>query len=364
MLRHTFASIDLAAYRNNVRAARRMAGPGVKLLAVVKADAYGHGAVPVAKAAEAAGADWLGVAIAEEGIDLRAAGITLPILIFGPVNAEGARAAAENRLTMAVFTPSHILATRNAAEAAGRPVDVHIKIDTGMNRVGVRTEEELRLVLDAISQSKALSLTGAFTHFADGGNPDTAFTDDQLFRFKRMLSLLPLHLLVHASASTMLPRREARFNMARPGIALYGYPPVPYSEGMLPVLSWEAEITHVKEIAPGEAVGYGVTYHAHSPRKIATLAVGYGDGYSRGLSNRGQVLAGGRRCPIVGRVCMDQMMVDVTEVPQVRPGDSAVLIGRQGEGSILADELAGLLGTIPYEVLLAISQRVPRVYKG
>jgi alanine racemase len=362
MYRRTFARVNLAAYKANVRAAKRLAGPGIKLMAVVKADAYGHGLVPIAGAAQVAGADWLGVALAEEGEALRMAGIWLPILILGPVNEVGAAAAVKNNLTMTVFTPAQVMMARQAAQAADQPALVHVKIDTGMNRIGIKTQTALAEVLQTIKADHYVELTGAFTHFADGDNPDTAFTDTQLSRFQQMLTMLPRDILVHAAASSMLPRADARFNMVRPGIALYGCPPVPYGEEMLPVMSWKAEITHVKEIGPGEAVGYGVTFHAEKPMRLATLAVGYGDGYPRCLSNRAQVLVGGRRCAVVGRVCMDQMMVDVTEAMEAAPGGHAVLLGSQGDQSILADELAGLAGTISYEVLLGISPRVPRIY--
>ncbi len=362
MYRHTFAQVNLANYKANVKTAMRLAGLGVKLLAVVKADAYGHGLVPIARAAQDAGAAYLGVALAEEGEALREAGIDLPILILGPVNEAGTLAAVKHGLTMTVFRPDQVKMAQQAAVRTGRPALVHVKIDTGMNRIGLKTEQALRDLLETIRGSQGLELTGAFTHFADGDNPDTAFTEGQLSRFTQMIALLPPGLLVHGAASSMLPREGARFNMVRPGIALYGYPSVPYGEAMLPVMSWEAEITYVKDIAAGEAVGYGVTYYAQEPIRLATLAVGYGDGYPRCLSNKGQVLVGGRRCPVVGRVCMDQMMVDVTGVPEVAPGDQATLLGSQGENSVLADELADLAGTIPYEVLLGISPRVPRIY--
>lgn len=362
MYRRTFARVDLAAYQENIKRLRHMIGENTKLLAVVKADAYGHGLVPVARAAEKAGADWLGVAIAEEGETLREAGVRLPVLILGPVNERGARAAVKAGLTMAVFTPDHILAARQAAEDTGLEALVHVKLDTGMNRIGVKTAEELAHLLELIGRARAVRLTGAFTHFADGGNPDQGFTNGQLERFQTFLPLLPPDILIHAAASSVLPRPEARFQMVRAGIALYGYPPVPYSEKLQPVLTWEAEITHIKDIAAGEAVGYGVTFHARQPMRVATIAAGYGDGYSRSLSGKAQVLVNGRRCPVLGRLCMDQMMADVSQAGPVRVGDSAVLLGSQGEESLLADELAELSGTIPYEVLLAISPRVPRLY--
>lgn len=362
MYRRTFARVDLGAYAANVGVVRRMMGSDVKLLAVVKANAYGHGLLPVARAAEKAGADWLGVAIAEEGEALREAGIRLPILVLAPVNGPGALAAVRCGLTLSVFTPAHIRDLQSAANATGREASAHIKLDTGMNRVGVKTEQELSALLEAANSARGVKITGAFTHFADGGNPDTRFNDGQLARFGEFTSLLPPGLLIHAAASATLPRPDARFGMVRAGISLYGYASVPYSERMHPVLTWEAEISHVKDIAAGEAVGYGITYRARGPVRVATISAGYGDGYSRSLSDKGQVLVNGRRCPIIGRLCMDQMMADVSGVGPVGVGDSAVLLGKQGEEHILADEIAGWMGTISYEVLLAISQRVPRIY--
>ena len=362
MYRRTFARVDLAACQENVKAVKRMLGSECKLLAVVKADAYGHGQTHIARAAEQAGADWLGVALAEEGEILRGAGVQLPILILGPVNEAGMRVAVSHQLTLTVFTKAQVDMAQQAAVACGKTAEVHIKLDTGMNRIGVKSAEELQDLLAALEKAPDVRLTGCFTHFADGGNPDTSFTDSQLQRFREMLPLLPEGCLTHAAASSALMRLDARFQMVRIGIALYGYPMGSYSEVVRPILQWEAEITHIKTVAPGEAVGYGVTYRADRPLQVATIAAGYGDGFSRRLSNLGQVLVGGKRCPIIGRMCMDQCMVDVTGAGPVQVGDSAVLLGRQGEAQLLADEIAGWLGTIPYEVLLCISPRVPRVY--
>ena len=362
MYRRTFARVDLKAYNANVKVLRRMLGPHTQLLAVVKADAYGHGLVRVARAAEEAGADWLGVALTEEGEALRQAGIRLPILVLGPVNEAGVVGAVRLGLTLSVFTPAHLRAAQLAAEETGREAQVHLKLDTGMNRVGVKTEAELMALLEAAGHARDVRITGAFTHFADGSNPDTRFTDEQLACFSALTALLPPGLLIHSAASATLTRPDARFDMVRAGIALYGCPSVPYAEEMLPVLSWQAEITHVKEIAAGEAVGYGAVYRAPGPMRVATIAAGYGDGYSRSLSGKGQVLINGRRCPIIGRLCMDQFMADVSLAGPVGVGDRAILLGTSGEERITADEIAGWMGTISYEVLLAISARVPRVY--
>lgn len=362
-MRQTFARVNLAAYRKNLRAIRAGIGQGSRLMAVVKADAYGHGLVPVAEAAQEEKADFLGVALAEEGIALREAGIRLPVLVLAGLSQDSAASAIEHDLTLTVHTKEHVRAAQTAAKSLGKRADVHIKIDTGMNRIGVKTDDELRQVLSGIEEADAVRLCGAFTHFASADRLDSDMTDRQLERFEIMRALLPKGLLLHASGSSaLLTRPDARFQMVRAGISTYGYSPVPSPVNLEPVLSWYAEITHVKEIAPGETVSYGATMTALEATRVATLAVGYGDGYNRLLSNKAAVLVNGARCPVLGRVCMDQVMVDVTRAGQVLAGSQAVLLGRDGEEFIGADELAGLIGTISYEVLLSISKRVPRVY--
>ena len=362
-LRQTLIHVSPDNFRHNVRMLKRMLAPLVKLMAVVKADAYGHGLIPMALAAQQAGADYLGVAIAEEGVELRQAGIRLPILVFGALNQEGMLAAASNDLTVTVFAPSDIMKAQRASVKAGRILEMHIKIDTGMARIGLRTTEELQDVLTASEACPQLRLTGVYTHFADSQNPDQGYTQLQLDRFNNMLQILPSGLLVHAAASAALLRRpDAHFDMVRSGIALYGYPPVSKNPGFKPCLEFSAEVTHVKQIGAGESVSYGCTYHAKRPTTVATIAAGYADGYARALSNKGRVLIRGHSCPVIGRICMDQMMADATGVPGVQTGDKAMLIGAQGDDFIGADELAEAIDTISYEILLLPGQRVPRVY--
>ncbi len=363
ILRQTLIHVSIGNFRHNIRLLKKMLAPRVRLMAVVKADAYGHGLIPMACAAQQASADYLGVAIAEEGVELRQAGIRLPILIFGALNQEGMLAAALHSLTVTVFTPSDILKAQQASVKAGRVLEMHIKIDTGMARIGLRTPDELRDVLMAAQACPQLRLTGVYTHFADSQNPDQAYTQLQLDRFNNMLQLLPSGLLVHAAASAALFRRpDAHFDMVRSGIALYGYPPVNNNPGFRPCLEFSAEVTHIKQIEAGESVSYGCTYHARRPTTVATIAAGYADGYARALSNKGRVLIRGRSCPVIGRTCMDQMMVDATGVPGIQTGDKAVLIGAQGDDFIGADELAEAIDTISYEILLLPGQRVPKVY--
>lgn len=363
-MRQTYARISLDNYQKNILAVRSLLGSGVRLMAVVKADAYGHGQEKIAGAAEQAGADWLGVAMAEEGIALRKAGVNLPILIFTGLNEQDTLSALEHRLTLCAYTPDHLRYIRAAADRIGHAAEVHIKLDTGMNRIGARDETDLGALLDIIGKSPGIHLTGAFTHFACADDPNPAFTNRQLARFHQLTRLLPQGILLHtAGTSALLTRPDTHFDMVRAGIALYGYAPVKTSLKLLPVMSWAAEISHVKLIAKGDSVSYGATFTADRPMRVATVSVGYGDGFSRLLSNRGSVLINGCRCRVLGRICMDQIMADVTEAGGVKPGDEAVLIGEQGNERISAEEVAAQMGTISYEVLLNISKRVPRRYE-
>lgn len=333
-------------------------------MAVVKADAYGHGLRKMAERAEKEGVDYLAVALMEEGVALRKAGIALPILVLAGLSAESTDTAVEAGLTLTVHTKDHMRFAQDAALRHNKTALAHIKLDTGMNRIGVKSGEELRELLLTQKELKNVRLTGAFTHFAcaDEASPD--FTLDQLKRFKDFSKELPEGLILHAGASSALLRfPEARLDMVRAGIALYGYPPVSTTLDLKPVLSWYAEITHVKTARAGEHVSYGATVRLQRETRIATLAVGYGDGYNRGLSNKASVLINGTRCPVLGRVCMDQIMADITEAGDVKAGNTAVLLGRSGNEKIDAQDISDILNTIPYEVLLSLSSRVPRIYQ-
>lgn len=362
-LRKTCALVDLDAYKDNLRAIRSHLKPGCKLMAVVKADAYGHGLVPIAKAAQEAKADWLGVALVEEGIVLREAGITLPILVLSGQGLEATCEAVRHGLVLTAFTPRHVQDAQLCVRRLGVDARVHIKLDTGMNRIGVKTDEALSELLSMLTDMPKVKLTGAYTHFASADNLQSDMTDRQLRRFHELIARLPQDILLHTSGSSALLKREdAQYGMARAGIATYGYSPVKTDVPLKMVMKWLAEITHVKYVESGETISYGATFVASKPMRVATLAVGYGDGYARLLSGKAQVLVHGKRCDVLGRVCMDQMMVDVSEVEDVQPGQQAVLLGSDGAECVTADELANLLGTISYEVLLSISARVPRVY--
>ena len=365
--RGTNIRVDLEAIGHNARALRASIGDTPHMMAVVKANAYGHGLVPVAEAALRNGADWLGVAIPEEGEALREAGITAPILVLGAVNEKGAWASVENDLTQAVFDRERVQYLEDAGRALGKTAKAHLKCDTGMGRIGVRTKEELKAVLAAIKAAPHVQLTGAFTHMADADGEDADYTLRQIAAFERMRQLLPEGIICHAAASAAAVRYpQARFDMVRQGIALYGCPTVEGMPDLIPALSWHTEIAYVKSVPAGACVSYGCVFRAERETRVATLPVGYGDGYHRALSGKAQVLIGGKRCPVIGRVCMDQIMVDVSDLT---PGDCqigapVVLLGRQGEDEIPAEELAGWAGTISYEMLLAATARVPILYGG
>lgn len=367
MQRYHFCEIDLAAIRHNVGVMKSHIAGGARFLAVVKADAYGHGAVPVAKAALEAGADMLAVAIPEEGIELREAGIAAPILVLGGIEESAAEAVVQNDLTQVVFDERRIRALAQAGQKLGRCAEVHLKLDTGMNRIGVRTAEEAQALTRLIDSLPGVALTGCFTHMATADEPDPTGTLRQIERFEALCKAVkaahPGEIICHgANTASIFRYPQLHADMVRGGLALYGYPPVPEATGLQPAMRWVTRGIYVKTIAPGDRVSYGGTFVATRPTVVMTLPVGYADGYRRGISGKGCVLVRGRRAPILGRVCMDQMMVDVTDIPGAREGDEAVLLGRQGDEQIDAEEMAAWLDTISYEVLCSPSKRVPRVY--
>ena len=354
--------IDLHQIRENTRLLRGCVPATAGLLAVVKADAYGHGAAQTARAALEAGASWLAVACVEEGVELREAGIGAPILVLGGSGPRAMEAAARHAITLALYTPQQAAEAGKAAEAAGRPLDVHVKLDTGMGRIGARTAEEVVALREALARQPRVRLTGVFTHFADADGESLDFTREQLRRFEALSALLPEGILRHCANSASIHRLmpEAAFDLVRMGISLYGYPPVPTDLPLKPCMRWEAEVTHVKEIQPGDAVSYGCTFRAERPTRVATVACGYGDGYHRAATGRAEVLIRGHRAPVIGRICMDQMMADVTGFEDIAPGDTAVLLGTDGAETITAEDIARWSGTISYEILLAATGRVHR----
>ena len=366
--RPTWAEIDLRAIRHNVRALRAHAG-GRPLLAAVKADGYGHGLVESAHAAVAGGATWLGVATVEEGLVLRGAAITARILVFTEPPADAIPAMLDGQLTPGVYSPAfarHLDAA--AQQRGGGPAAVHCKLDTGMRRVGVpetQWEEMLRFVRDA----QGLRLEGLWSHLAIADEPDHPFTGRQLEAFERGLALATsLGIepdLVHlANSAGVLFHPDTHFDLVRAGIAVYGLSPsvtAPTPLDLRPALSWRTRVGLVKQLAPGEAVSYGLRFSAEASTVIASLPAGYADGVRRNLSNVGQMVAAGQRVPIAGNVCMDQTLLDVGSLP-VAVGDEVCLIGCQGDAQVTADDWAAWLGTINYEITCGIGSRVPRVY--
>ena len=369
MYRDNVCEIDLEAIRHNVRVMRACLAPGVRFLAVVKANAYGHGAVQVARAALEAGADMLAVAIPEEGAALREAGIDAPILVLGGIDERAADGVARWGLTQTVFDEARIRALSAAGERCGRPVKLHLKLDTGMNRIGVREPAEAAALAQLIDSLPGVELDGCFTHMATADEDDREGTLRQIGRFEALCAAVaavhPGKITRHAANTASIFRYpQAHADMVRGGIALYGYPPVPEAKGLRPAMRWVTRAVFVKTIAPGERVSYGGLFTAQRETRVMTVPVGYADGYRRGLSCRGCVLVRGRRAPILGRVCMDQIMVDVTDIPGAQAGDEVVLLGAQGNDCIDAQEMADWLGTIRYEVLCSPSARVPRVWLG
>ncbi|MGZ6069649.1 MAG: alanine racemase [Myxococcaceae bacterium] len=373
-IRPTRAEIDLGALTRN-HATLRAAAPEVDVLAVVKADAYGHGAVPVSRALEAAGVRFLGVALVEEGRALREAGVRSDILVLGGAYDGAWEEMLAQRMIPVVFRPEHLTALEAAARALGAPARAHLKIDTGMGRLGV-LPADVPAFLDAARACKRVELDGLCSHFANADLADAALTALQISRFRTALGQLRSagfaprwrHLSNSAGLLALPDARDGlEMNLARPGLGLYGLVPAPWLRPprvLEPVLSWKTGVVHVKSVPVGTPISYGSTWTAPRPSRIATLPVGYADGWSRLLSNRGAVLVRGRRAPIVGRVCMDLCMVDVTDIPEAVVGDEVVLIGRQGTEVQDAHHLAALQGTIAYDVLCAIGARVPRVVTG
>ncbi|HEY6319457.1 MAG TPA: alanine racemase [Acidimicrobiia bacterium] len=369
-VRPTWGEVDLGAVRANTRRLASLADPAA-LLAVVKADGYGHGAVPVARAALEAGASWLGVALVEEGTALRAAGIEAPVLVLSEPPAGAAPVVVDAGLTPVVYTEPGIEALAKAvADRTADPLPVHLKVDTGMHRVGCAPDEAADLVA-AVTARPELRLEGICTHFAVADEPDRPETRAQLDEFCRLVADLERAgtrpPLVHAANSAgLLQFPDARFDLVRVGIALYGVAPgpTPSAVPLDPALSLRARVTYVKSLPAGARVSYGLRYALERPGTVATVPVGYADGVPRNLGLLGgEVLLHGRRYPIAGAVTMDQLMVDVGE-DDVEAGDEVVLLGTQDGEAITAEEWADRLGIIAYEVVTGIGPRVPRRYVG
>jgi alanine racemase len=362
--RPTVAHIDLSALRHNFRLARQCIGNEIGLLGVVKANAYGHGAVPVSKVLEGEGAISLAVATPGEGMELRAGGIKLPILILGGPFAANGEVLVENKLTPILYNEEQVKFLNSTLK---QNLEVQLKVDTGMTRLGV-LPQELPAMLKAIAGAKRLQLTGILTHLAQADTGFAGATAEQFKVFQQVEELVKQHApgvkIFHiANSAAILDKKLGPCHWARPGIMLYGANPNPrFEEGkkLKSVMRFETQIVSLKSVPRGTAVSYGGEWVASRPSKIAVLPVGYADGYNRHLSNVGQVLLKGQRVPVAGRVCMDLTMIDVTDVKDVSLGDEVVLWGP----GLLAEEVAQKAGTISYELFCAVSARVPRIYQG
>ena len=369
--RPTWVEIDLNAIANNTRRIKSLVGAQVQVLISLKADAYGHGALKVARTTLRNGASMLGVATLSEATPLRAGGITAPILVFGYLPLWQMREAVRQDITVTLYNSESAQALSRAALALHKTVKVHVKVDTGMGRLGIREEQldDIMALMREIQTLPGLVLEGLYTHFAMADSQDKTHTQLQLERFHHVLHVLSEQglrpPLVHASNSAAtLSLPEARFDMVRPGIAIYGLDPsseIRVPAGFQSALMFKTLVAQVKMVPAGECISYGCTFTTERPTRVAVLPVGYADGFRRSPYNWGYVLIHGQEVPILGRVCMDQCMVDVTDIPQTRMGDEVVLIGRQGNAILTAEQVATRLGTINYEVVAEILARVPRV---
>lgn len=373
--RPNWLEIDPSAIASNTRLFKKLA-PNAQVMAVVKANAYGHGAVAVARAALGAGATWCGVAALNEAIELRNAGITAPALVLGYTPAWLAAEAIAHDISLTLYDAEIARACAEIARALGRRLRVHLKLDTGMGRLGVLPMDVAAFV-EAIAQMPSLKVEGVFTHFSCADS-DEAFTREQLRIFQMALTAAevsrrwPDAILHAANSAAILSFPESHLNLVRAGIALYGLNPFDASSPsgqrwqaeLRPALTWKALVAQVKTLPNGAPVSYGATYRCEGERRIAAVPVGYADGYRRAPRNAGEMLAHGARAPIRGRVCMDQTMIDVTDIPNVKAGDEVVIIGAQGQERITAEDVAARLGTVNYEVTSAILPRVPRMQVG
>lgn len=371
MKRPAWIEIDLAALRNNVRELRRITDPRAGVMAVVKANGYGHGVEEVSRAALESGASWLGVALLQEALALREKGIDAPILVLGYTPAEYAEDVVRNDISQTVTTWDDAVALAAAARRLGKKARIHVKVDTGMGRLGFYPDRNTLEIIYRLAHLPGLDVEGVYTHFAAADEADKAYTEEQFARFQGLLKQLAArHLFIRwrhcANSAAVLDLPYTHLDLVRPGITLYGLYPSPHVRhdlvSLKPVMSLKTRLAFVKEVPEGSKISYGCTYIARRRTRIATIPLGYGDGYSRLLSGKSEVLIKGVRAPVVGRICMDQLMVDVGHIPDVEQGEEVVLMGRQGDDEITADELADRLGTINYEVVCMLSVRLPRIY--
>ncbi|TFJ94219.1 alanine racemase [Lentibacillus salicampi] len=365
----TIAEVDLNAFQENVRTLKGFI-ENSRFMAVIKTNAYGHGVVPVGRAAVRAGADCLGVTMVEEGAQLRASGIDVPIHILSSIMSWQAADAVAYDLTSSVSSLDLTNALSREAVRQEKNHPVHLKIDTGLHRFGIQPEEAIEFCRD-VYDLPGLDWEGIYTHFSSADEGKWVRTEEQFALFMETIAKLNAHgydfPIRHAGASTItIERKDMHLDMVRPGVALFGYPPEHRQENMIslkPVMSLKSRLLHVHELPPNTPVGYGGSYVTSDNEKIAVVPIGHGDGYHRALSNNGEMLVGGRRAPIIGEVSLDQTLIDVTAVPDVRAGDEVVLMGNQEADSISARDVSDWMGSIVDEVLAGLKERVERIYK-
>lgn len=366
-MRPTFAEVNLAHFTANYRAIEAHVAPA-QVMPIIKANAYGHGIVPVARHLTSLGVPYLGVALLEEGLLLREHDVETPVLVLGGSLPEQLPLFLEHDLTITTASVEKLALIDTTARRLGKTARLHLKIDTGMERLGVHYYNANGF-LEAALRCKHCQVEGIFSHFANADAADLTSAREQLARFNNVLRFYenrgvasPLRHIANSGAILQLP--ESHFDFVRAGIMLYGVYPsrdVQPTVAVRPVLSWKSHVVYVKSVRPGHPVSYGSTWQSDREVRIVTIPVGYGDGYFRALSNRSQVIIRGRKYPVVGRVCMDQVLVNVDQ-DSVYPGDEVILLGQSGDVAITANDLADLAGTIGYEVLTNINSRVPRVY--
>jgi alanine racemase len=367
--RPTWAEVDLGAIKYNFGQIKKHLSPDVKMMAVVKANAYGHGIVEVSRTLSSSGVDYLGVATMDEAVKLRQNNIKKPILVLGSILPHEIDPALKYNISLTIGDNALLVELHRRASAKKAKANVHLKVDTGMGRLGVWHDEALRFIR-RILEHKNLFLEGIYTHFSSAGR-DEFFTDYQISSFEKLLGKLEkygVNIPVRHSANSIatIDIKRSHLNMVRPGIIIYGmYPKRSFAKflKLRPALSLKTRIVYLKEVPQGRSISYGRTYITEKDTRIATIPIGYADGYERILSNKAFVLVKGQRARVVGKVTMDQVMIDVGHIKNVKLGDEVVLIGKQGKDHITTEELARLSGTIPYEIVCSIGSRVPRIYK-
>ena len=365
------AEVSTAAIRHNYKQIRSIIPKHTEMMAIVKADGYGHGAIEISNILQKEGANRFAVAIAKEGEELRSSGITAPILVLGYTPRADIKMLIKNDLTQTVFSYDMAKYISDEAMKLNKKVNIHIKVDTGMGRIGFLSSPKSIEEVKKIAELPYINLEGIFTHFSTADEEDTTYTKEQWSIFQGFLNELnevgiDLPIMHAANSAATMCHHYTHLNLVRPGIILYGYYPSKFLQGKVielePAMTLKSQVVHVKELPEGHYVGYGRKYYTHQKVKIATIPIGYADGYSRRLSNKGRVLIRGEYAPIVGNICMDQFMVDVSHIKDVSVEDEVVIFGKQGNRCIPIEEITDELGTINYEMMCMIGKRVPRLY--